>query len=87
MLDQFEGRAQAFDSPATHGFAITPADSTDLSEITRALFVGGPGDVTLTLHSGAQVTLSGVAAGTVLPVRARQVAATGTTATAIIGLV
>lgn len=87
MLDQFEGRAQAFDSPATHAFSITPADATDLSEITRAIYIGGAGNLTVVLQSDAEVTFTGLATGTVLPLRARQISATGTTATAILGMV
>lgn len=87
MLDQFAGRASSLDGPARHGFTVTPTDGADLSEITRALYIGGSGTVALTLESGATVTFSGLAAGTILPVRVRQVAATGTTATDLLGLV
>jgi len=87
MLDQFSGRAPSFNGPARHGFAVTPVDGVDLPEITRALYIDGGGAVTLTLESGATLTFPGLAGGTILPVRARQVAATGTTATSLLGLV
>ena len=86
MLDRFEGKAQSFESPAANGFGITPNDATDLAEVTRALYVGGAGDVQVTLLSGATLTFSNVNAGTFLPIRAVRVLATGTTASAIVGL-
>lgn len=87
MPDRFESTSSGLDSPATHGFSITPNDGADLPEITRALYVGGPGAIVVVMLSGAELVVSGVAAGTVLPVRARRVKATGTTATAMLGLV
>ena len=87
MQDRFETTTNGLDSPATHGFSITPSDGVDLPEITRALYAGGPGAIGVILMSGAELVLSGVAAGTLLPLRARRVKATGTTATAIVGLV
>lgn len=86
MPDRFETMANGADSPATHGFPIVPNDSTDLQEITRAIYVGAPGTVVLVLLSGAELTLAGIAAGTILPLRVRRVKATGTTASSVIGL-
>jgi hypothetical protein len=87
MPDRFESTASGLDSPATHGFAITPQDAADLPEVTRALYVGGPGAISLVLLSGAEILLTGIAAGAILPVRASRIKASGTTATAIVGLV
>lgn len=86
MSDRFENHATGLESPARHGFAVTPADDTPLAETTRALYVGGAGDVTLTLVSGATLGFANVPAGTLLPVRATAIKATGTTATALVGL-
>lgn len=87
MTDRFIGREPGFDGPATHGFSVTPNNDTILAEVTRALYVGTAGDVAMLLASGASVTLTNVPSGTLLPVRAVRVLATGTTATAIVGLV
>lgn len=87
MRDSYSTFATGLESPARDGFAITPSDSNTLPEVTRALYVGAGGSVSLILASGATVTLSGVAGGTLLPLRTRQVRATGTTASAIVGLV
>jgi len=86
MLDRFEGKAQGFESPATGGFAVTPTDGVDLLEVTRALYVGGAGDVQVTLQSGSTLIFSNVNAGTFLPIRAVRVLATGTTASSLVGL-
>ena len=87
MPDRFASQTTALNSPAMHGFAITPHDSADLPEVTRAIYAGGAGAIHLLLASGADITFSGLAGGTTLPVRALRVLATGTTATALVGLV
>lgn len=47
----------------------------------RALFVGGAGNVAVTMKGGGDVTFTGVAAGTVLPISASMIKNSGTTAT------
>lgn len=71
---------------ANGGFAITPNDSADLSLETNGLFVGGAGNVKVDLYDGSTVTLNGMLAGTIYPLRVKRVYATGTTATNLIGL-
>ena len=76
--------------PAAYGVAVTPSDTDDLAEPCRSLFVGGAGDVAV-IGAGAPpgdagCVLKGVAAGTVLPMQARRVLGTGTTATDIVAL-
>ncbi len=67
--------------------AVTPDDGTDLPRGCRALYVGGTGTVVLILDKdSASVTLVGVVAGSVLPIRVKRVFATGTTATSIVAL-
>jgi hypothetical protein len=86
MTEKYEGRAANIAAPARGGFAITANDSADLAAETRAIYVGGDGNLSLVLVSGDQVTLAGVPAGTLLPLRAIRVRATGTTATQLVGL-
>lgn len=73
------------DSTSGHFTAVTPHDSNAISE-TRALYVGGAGDVAVENDQGAAVTFTSVPAGTVLPIRTRKVRATDTTATDIVAL-
>lgn len=61
---------------------VTPNNSNDLTN-TGILYVGGAGNISLDLADGVNVTINGVAAGTILPVRVKRVRATGTTATNI----
>ena len=86
MPDRFTDHATALHSPASHGFAVTPSDGTDLPEVTRALYVGATGAVAVTLASGADITLTGVPGGSLLPLRIKRIKTTGTTAAAMVGL-
>lgn len=74
------------DLPADFAAAVTPHDTNALANFARALYVGGTGDVKLTTPGGSTVTFAGVPAGTILPVRAKVVFSTGTTATSIIAI-
>jgi hypothetical protein len=75
------------DEPGRVAFAVTPTDATDLASYARALYVGVSGDlviVPIDNADGATVTLKSHPVG-YCPVSVRQVYATGTTATNIIG--
>ncbi|PWE56187.1 hypothetical protein DEM27_12210 [Metarhizobium album] len=87
MADRFANTQPSLSGPASSGFSITPNDATDLAETVRALYVGGGGNLSVTMLSGEVVTLANVFAGSILPLRAVRVRATGTTATDIVGLV
>ena len=76
-----------WNSPAVKAFAITPDDSADLARLTRAIYVGVTGNISLILKGDdAAVTFVGVPAGTILPLRVTRVRSTGTTATDLVGL-
>ena len=66
--------------------AITPSDSTDLDWLTRGIYVGGAGDVVAVLPGGSTVTFVGALAGSVLPIAAKRVNSTSTTATDLVAL-
>lgn len=85
MSDHFSKFSRSITSPPFGGYAITPNDATDLSTVTRALNVGTAGAVRATLLDGSDVTLN-IAAGSVFPMRATRIWATGTTAGDIVGL-
>ena len=70
---------------ARGGLGVTPSNSTILPGI-RALYVGGAGDVAVTFNDGTALTLTGVLAGTLLPIQVQKVMSTGTTATNIVAL-
>lgn len=75
-----------FLTSASGAIAITKSDSTVLSPTPRAIYVGGAGDLAVTMIDGTTVTFSGVPAGTTLPIRCSKVMA-ATTATNILGLI
>ena len=86
MTDSFRSHSRSLTSPPEHALAIQPDDTADLPQVTRALYLGGGGDVAVRMCGGETVTFAGVAAGTLLPVRVGRVLASGTTATGILGL-
>ena len=86
MIDLFKTHARSLTSPPEFGATIEPDDSGALSHVTRAIYVGGAGSLTVQLSGGDQVTLAAVPAGSLLPLRAARILATGTTATDIVGL-
>lgn len=73
--------------PAVSAASVTPNDSTDLAFTpTRALWVGGAGNINVDMADGTTVLFSGLAAGTLLPIQVKRVRATTTTATLIVAL-
>ncbi|KUO54151.1 MAG: hypothetical protein APF82_00450 [Sphingomonadales bacterium BRH_c42] len=85
--DPFQNSTDSLISPAQYCFAITPSDSGDLDRVTKALYIGLGGDVTLrALDNDVDVTFRNVASGAILDVRVSAVRAAGTTAANIVGL-
>lgn len=72
-------------NPAKGGFAVSPHDTNLLSKVTRAIFVGGAGNLHVIMQDGSEVTVTGVVAGSLLPIRVKKVFSTSTTATNIVG--
>lgn len=71
---------------ASQGRAVTASDSTVLP-VTSAVWVGGAGNLAVVFEDGGSaVTLTGVPAGTLLPIRVTKVMSTNTTATSITAL-
>lgn len=52
----------------------------------RAIYVGGAGDMAVTMSDGKTMTFQSVSAGQVYPIRATEVNTTGTTATSMVAL-
>src|SRR2546425_12943181 len=81
---QFPG-TQIHTSPGSYARAIAPSDGTPLSEVTRGIYVGTGGDVTVIFAGDTvPVTLVGVPGGSLLPISVRFVQATGTTASNLV---
>jgi hypothetical protein len=74
--------------PASRLRAVAPHAANNLPDgVCDALWVGGAGDIAIIAEDDvAAVTLFAVAAGTIVPVRAKAVRVAGTTATNIVAL-
>lgn len=74
-------------SPAIQAALLTKSDGNVIDPPTKALYVGGAGDVAvLMVDDDNPVTFVGVQAGTLLPIRIKKLMSTGTAATAVLAL-
>ena len=88
MVDQVDFSSSGNMNPAANAEAITPADS-DLTEFTRSVYVGGVGNLSVQMadtKGDSIVTFIAVPAGSILPIRVKQIRSTSTTATNIVAL-
>jgi hypothetical protein len=75
-IDDYIQLQTGLDSPYRHAAAITTSDTVDLTDVTRAIYVGGSGNIVLITEAGETVTLMGALVGTVLRVQASRIKAT-----------
>jgi hypothetical protein len=69
-----------------HGaIAVTPSDSTTFP-VTRALYVGGTGNITVRMADGQDTVLFTAVPVGIFPIQVDKVYSTGTGATAILAL-
>ena len=87
MADAYADRGDAVSSQARRLIAVTPSDSTDLADVAKAVYVGTGGDVSIIAAGDTTaVVLKNLLSGSLIPVRAKRVMATGTTATNLVAL-
>lgn len=87
MSDKFGSTVDTLTASARNAAAVTPHNTNALPLVSKALYVGGAGNVVCRLIDDAgDVTFVGVPAGAILPIRVSHVRATGTTATDIVNL-
>lgn len=76
--------------PADTFAAITPSDTVDLTlrqgMYPRGIYVGVGGDVVIVTQGDNAITFKNAVSGSVLPVRAKRVNSTSTTATNLVAL-
>jgi hypothetical protein len=82
-IDDYSAYQVAPGGACRHAAAVSPSDTVDLTDVSRALFVGGAGNLTVIMQDGTTAVFTAVIAGQVLPIQASRVKATGTTATSI----
>lgn len=73
-------------APAWTGFSVTPADSDLPNGVCKAIYVGTGGNVYIMSPAGDIVPFVNVANGTFMPVAAKQIRTTSTTASNIVAL-
>lgn len=71
---------------STHAVAVTPSDSADLASVTKGVWVGGVGNLKVTMFGGEDVVITAVPAGTYLPIAVKRIWSTSTTASNIVAL-
>lgn len=86
MTDHFKTHQTSLTAPADAAETVTPSDTVDLVDVTRAIYVGGAGALRVVMRDGQTVTFANMQAGVCYPLRVQRVLATGTTATNLIGL-
>ena len=90
MPDAFATFADSPAAPARRVAALAPDDGADLADTPKGIYVGTGGDLALVAidaPAGANgVTFRNLPSGSLLPVRARRVLATGTTAADLLAL-
>ncbi len=85
-MTDFTRQSTGITSPAFGAVAITPSDDTDLTFVTRGIYVGVAGNLKVDMEDGTTVIFVGLAAGMIHPIRAKRIYATLTTATSIVGV-
>lgn len=85
--DNFSNSSDSLIAPAQFCFEITPSDTQELQVVTKAVYIGQGGDVTLlAIDNASDVTFRNVPTGAILDVRVSAIRATGTSAADIVGL-
>lgn len=94
MFDIYRGGSPARIGPPIFGGNVEPCDDTDLKFVTTAIWVGHGGDLALWMRNckadspGDRVTiLHNVPSGTWLPIRARRILKSGTSASGIVAFI
>ena len=85
-MDSFSAFPTTPISPARSASTVAPNDTLDLPFVSRALYVGQAGALSVEMADGGFVTFENVPAGSMLPIRVAKVRASDTTASAILTL-
>lgn len=85
--DNFQNSSDSLIAPAQVCFHVTPHDTQELEAVTKAIYVGQGGDVTLrAVDSTSDTIFRNVQTGSILDVRVSAIRSTGTSASDIVGL-
>lgn len=73
-------------SSASRAASITPSNTVNLTESTRAIYVGVGGDISCEMAGGGTQVFKNLAAGIAHPLQVSRVNSTGTTASELVAL-
>lgn len=85
-MGRFKDFPNTLTSPATGAEPVAPSDTNTLSEVSRMIYVGQTGDLSVEMPSGQIVTLQNIQGGNIIPVRTLKIRQTGTTAIGIVAM-
>jgi len=85
-MDIFKDFPATLTSPATNATDIVPSDTLPLTNVSRAIYVGQTGDISVEMQSGQIVSFQNVQGGSILALRTLKIRQTGTTAVGIVAL-
>lgn len=85
-MDIFKDFPATLTSPATNATDVVPSDTLPLSYVSRAIYVGQTGDISVEMQSGQIVSFQNVQGGSILALRTLKIRQTGTTAVGIVAL-
>ena len=73
-------------TPSAWPVVVTASDTDDIraGRVSKGIFVGGAGNIAVLDGGGNAVTITGVVAGSILPIATKRVMSTNTTATNIV---
>lgn len=86
IIEGKENQFQTETYTAQDAFAITPSDTVNFTRPCRAIYVGAAGTLVIVTLAGNAVTFAGATAGSVIPVAAKRVNQSSTTASSLVGL-
>ncbi|MCO5092613.1 hypothetical protein [Bosea sp. (in: a-proteobacteria)] len=85
--NRYANNAMSAIGPAVMLRAVTPHDSDELEYVTNGIVAGVAGTIAVVALEDASPVALTVIPGQLLPIRARKIMATGTTATGIVALI
>lgn len=84
--DDYRAYQDSLITPPENAVSVTPDDDTDLTNVSRAIYIGAAGNLLVTMLKGNDVSFLNVPSGTLLPIRVSRIKATGTTASGIVSV-
>lgn len=84
--DHHANQSEGLTSPYNDAASVTPSDSTDLANTTRALYIGSQGTLSVVMAGSGNTVSFVLDKHELLPVRVTRVNATGTTCSNIVAL-